>query len=120
MTEFPEIERLRAKAVALDDPYGYSPDYADRRMIPHEDLAVALSFAERAVRDAVERCQNPLASSTNVVAGNIEQQARQQAVRECVEALRENARLYGDPMYTALMNAADLLARTMLGGEDAP
>jgi hypothetical protein len=99
--EFPEIERLRGTV------HRQTPDGGD----------VPLADAEQAVRDAVERVA---AHTFEVSLAAREATIREQAVRECVEALRENARLYGDPMYTALMNAAEFLARTMLGGEDAP
>jgi hypothetical protein len=100
MTEFPEIERLRAQSTGWA---GYA------RSVP-------LADAERAVRDAVKRVQGE-----TVGVYGIANAARNQAVRECVEALLMEADVQrycgeGDAADTYVA-AASLL--TMLGGEDA-
>jgi hypothetical protein len=127
MTDLPEIERLRAgswdatlcKATGVPPCECPVPYACENSCSTHDVALVRLTDAERAVRGAVERCQNPLASSTNVVAGNIEQQARNQAVRECVEALREQkCPQPWDADHAPFNLAADHLERTMLGGED--
>jgi vacuolar-type H+-ATPase subunit I/STV1 len=147
MTEFPEIERLREASGPLTvckrsgaSPYDCPDEFAcENGCSTHDVYLVNLPDAEQAVRDAVERVGKETARYKylwELEAGRatkaesesfgrlydrivVERDARHQAVRECVEALREDAAARpSGKLDHGWGAAADFLARTMLGGED--
>lgn len=97
MTEFPEIERLRKHAATLVN-----------------GRAVWLDDAEQAVRDAVERVRK----DHTHVSLEMWHAARREAIRECVEALRERVAMRRRLQLAegSTGDAADFLL-TLLDGE---